>query len=113
VWSAIHLPVAGLWLVSLYALWAVLLRPDWLRYRRGVSLVTNVASITIGIVLLRAGTFVILAPGADPAQHAKIADAVNLAFRLGMGVFICVATWEIFRTLWRLSRGPRIRTFAC
>ena len=113
VWSAVHLPVAGLWLVSLYALWAVLLRPDWLRYRRAVSLVSNVASIAIGIVLLRAGTFVILAPGADPAQHAKIADAVNLAFRLGMAAFICVATWEIARTLWRLGRGPGIRTFAC
>ena len=113
VWRAVHLPVAGLWLVSLYALWAVLLRPDWLRYRRAVSVVTNVAAIAIGIVLLRAGTYVTLAPGADLAQHAKIADAVNLAFRLGMVAFVCVAALEIARTLWRLGRGPGIRTLTC
>lgn len=113
VWQAVHLPVAGLWLVSLYALWAVLLRPDWLRYRRAVSVVTNLAAIAVVIVLLRAGTYVTLAPGADLAQHAKIADAVNLAFRLGMVAFICVSTLEIARTLWRLGRGPGIRTLAC
>ena len=113
VWRAVHLPVAGLWLVSLYALWAVLLWPDWLRYRPAASLLTNVGAITIATVLLRAGTYVTLAPDADPAQHAAIANAVNLAFRIGMVAWICAATWEIARTLWRLGRGPRVRTLAC
>ena len=113
VWRTVHLPVAGLWLVSLYALWAVLLWPDWLRYRPIVSVLTNVGAVAIGVVLLRAGTYVTLAAGADPAQHTEIAHAVNLAFRLGMVAWVCVATWEIARTLWRLGRGPGIRTFAC
>jgi hypothetical protein len=104
-WHAVYLPIAGFWLVSLLVLWMMLLRPDWARFRRMITLVTNGFGLVIAALLLRGGPYVTLAGGATGFHgDASVVQFVNLGIRVGLVMWAITSVVELVRELVRQLR---------
>lgn len=107
--QSVHLPIAALWLASLMALWAILLRPDWARFHVVARLLLTGVGLVAALVLLRAGPLVASANVAAVSGNLDdVVRAVNLASQLGLAAWAAVSVFELLRVLWRSQRAHAI-----
>ena len=107
-WQAVHLPLATLWLATLVVRWTLLLRPDWKGLRVGIDVATSVVGLVVTVFLLRADAIVMQAPGFDAGakavEIARLVEAINVAARIAVLVWLCSFVWELAKTLWAYAR---------
>jgi hypothetical protein len=101
-WHSLHLPLAGLWLLSLGVKWTMLFRPDLGGWRRAYDIAANAIGIVVAQFVLRADAIVTAAPGiALSAQTAGVVRVVDASFRIAAVVWLCMALWELVRAVLR------------
>jgi hypothetical protein len=105
-WQAVHLPITGLWSITLVTLWMMLLRPDWNRFRQVARLITHGFGLITASVLLRVSPLVALKDTPPPLPSgAGLVGLVNLGIQIGLVIFALASLWELVRELWRLQHA--------
>jgi len=79
-----------------------LIRPDWMRFRQVVRLVTDSAAFLIVVFLLRAGNWVVLAHPNGPGGNALGIINTYVSYALwitliGIGIVVLVNVWKLIR----------------
>jgi hypothetical protein len=112
IWHQLYLPISLIWLASLAGLWAVLLRPDWVRMRKVGRFLTEGLSLVLAAILLQADALVQLAPGVEPTDTlVEVVRLINGQARIVALIWLLAAIWQILVAAYRLvtatSTSPR------
>jgi hypothetical protein len=110
IWHQLHVPIAAIWLASLAGLWAVLLRPDWVRVRTVGRLLTDGLSLVLAMILLRVDAVVQLAPGVEATP--KLLGAVrfiNAQAKIVVLIWLLASIWAILHSLYRIVTATSTR----
>jgi hypothetical protein len=112
IWHQLHVPIAVIWLASLVVLWAVLLRPDWIRVRAIGRFITDFLSLVLAAILLRTDAVVQLASGVDPTpQLLGVVRFINAQAKIVVLIWLLASIWQILATIYRIvtatSTHPR------
>jgi hypothetical protein len=106
VWQQVYLPMTALWVGGIVLLWASLLRPDWARGTAISRLGSDILSLAIAFVLLRADAIVQLAPGAEATRGALAVIAyINRKYDLAILIWILATCFFILRRLYHMIQG--------
>ena len=98
VWTTLHWPILLLILAGVVQACLNLIRPQWTQLRLAVQ----AAGLGILCLVLRAGNWVVLAPGVhDPARYSRVIEIVNQAlfycFLVGLIVTAVRFVWDCIR----------------
>jgi hypothetical protein len=110
IWQQLYVPIAAIWLASLAGLWAVLLRPDWVRVRTVGRLLTDGLSLVLAMILLRVDAVVQLAPGVEATP--KLLGAVrfiNAQAKIVVLIWLLASIWAILHSLYRIVTATSTR----
>lgn len=105
VFDRLYVPITLLWLLSLVALWSLLLQTAWLRYRDVARIVMNLAGVVVASLFLGADRLVVPASWAT-ADLVKVVGVIETSGRVGLAVYIAFCWVEIVKAAWRLRRRP-------
>ena len=106
VWQQVALPTLLVLAVSVAQAVVNLFRPDWVRLRRIVRLVTDFAGLGILIYLLQADSWVVLANGNVAPGSVNEYVQYGLSFTaLGFVIVILTDAWRLIRGEQRQRRG--------
>jgi hypothetical protein len=84
-------------------LWAVLLRPDWVRVRRVGGFLTEGLSLVLAAILLHADAVVQLAPGVEPTDTlVEVVRLINGQARIVVLIWLLAALWQIVYSAYRI-----------
>jgi hypothetical protein len=98
VWQQVIAPTLLVLAVSIAQAVVNLFRPDWVRFRRVVRLVTDFAGLGILIYLLQADSWVVLANGNATPGSVNEYVRYGLSFTaLGFVIVILVDAWKLIR----------------
>ena len=83
-----------------------LFRPDWVRLRSVFRIVSGIVWLVICLILIKAGTWVVLAdmPGSPAFGHLRTVAILNQTFYFCLWGAAIAAAIDLFRHLWRVSR---------
>ncbi len=105
VWHQMYLPTAAIWLLSLATLWAMLLRPDWVRLREAGRLLTDALALVIAAVLLRADAVQIASGIAPTPDLLNAVGLLNTAIHIGAVVTVLATAWQVGTRVSRLRQS--------
>jgi uncharacterized membrane protein len=107
VWQQAVAPTLLVLAVSVAQAVVNLFRPDWVRLRRVVRLVTDFAGLGILIYLLQADSWVVLANGnAAPGSVNDFVYFGLLSSSVGFAIVILMDAWKLLRGEKRQERQP-------
>jgi len=104
IWHQFYWPVALLAILGIVQGLINLVRPDWLRVMVFYRAVTAAAWIVILFILIKAGHWVILAPGVQAEGFRHTADILNQISVYGAAACTAAAIYNFVRHLRRLLR---------
>jgi hypothetical protein len=103
IWQQLYVPMAVIWLVSLVGLWAVLLRPDWIRVRTVGRFLSDGLSLVLAAILLHAEAVVQLAPGVEATDTlVAVVRFINAQARIVVLIWLLASVWQIVYSAYRI-----------
>ena len=109
VWTALYWPILGVAVWQALANLLTLIRPDWVRGRAALDIVTALATLAVVAVLWRADRLVEVAtlgvsgPKADDIAGLQL--SLDLSFHITAGVMAVVFVIKLAVSAWRLAKG--------
>lgn len=109
VWTTLYWPILAVAVWQALANLLTLIRPDWVRTRAALDIVTALATLGVVAVLWRADRLVEVATlGANGPKAADIAAlqlSLDLSFHITAGVMAVVFVIKLAVSAWRLAKG--------
>jgi hypothetical protein len=109
IWTTLHLPILALAVLQAMACLVTLVRPDAVRARAGLDIVTDLGGLALIAALWSAGRLFTVAPsgaaGAKAADIAGLQASLDLSFHITVGVMAVVFLSKLAVGAWRLARG--------
>jgi hypothetical protein len=89
-----------------------LIRPDWVWLRSLFRVTNDLAWITILLLVLRAGNWIVLAdiPGSSAESYRRTVNILNPCFRYALIGLVVVTAYSLFHDVRCALRGPQTRT---
>jgi hypothetical protein len=104
-WADLYAPVSILFAVALIGPIVTLIRPTWVAFRLAARALFDGVFIVLLLVSLSLGQWVVPTPSATPQDNmARIADGINLAIRISIGVAIVLTAVSLVLELRRLRQ---------
>ena len=98
VWQQVVAPTLLILAVSVARAVVNLVRPEWVRMKRVVSVVTDIAALGVVLYLLQANSWVVLATGeAAPGNVNEFVRYGLISTTIGFLVVIALDTWKLIR----------------
>lgn len=105
IWTVMYLPAIAVLVATIVLSAITAIQPQSSNARSMARVALHTASTLVFLVLLRAGEWVVVKPGADSASAERLGDLFNLGFRIGLPIAVVIALIDIARELYRwLSR---------
>lgn len=112
IWTTLHLPILALAALQATGCLVTLVRPDAVRARAVLEIVSDLGGLGVIAALWPAGRlFTVVPSGAAGAKAADIAGlqaALDLSFHITVGVMALVFLSKLAVGAWRLARGAPV-----
>ncbi len=106
IWAMLHWPVLALAVVQAMTALMTVVRPDRVRLRAALDILTDLGGLALAVVLWRVGRMVEV-NGADPDAVAGLQAALDLSFHYTAAVMAVVCLAKMAFSVWRLTRGVK------
>lgn len=100
--QVLHMAILLLASANLVVLWINLIHPEWVTFRAGARIVSNVLSVGVMGFLVRTGELVVARPSAGRPAAESISHLLNSVLVMGLGIAAIVVTFETLREVMRL-----------
>ena len=109
VWATLYWPILAVAAWQALANLLTLIRPDWVRARAALDIVTALATLAVVAVLWRADRLVAVAtPGGNGPNADDIAGlqlSLDLSFHITAGIMAAIFVGKLAVSAWRLVKG--------
>ncbi|MBO9706718.1 MAG: hypothetical protein J7521_00775 [Caulobacter sp.] len=107
IWTELRWPILAWACVQLAASLTSVVRPDWVRARAALDLVTDLAGLGFVALFWRSGRLIQVLAEPRVADAASLQRALDTSFQIAVGVAVAVFAIKVGIDLWRLARGRR------
>jgi hypothetical protein len=109
VWSRLYIPIVAFILLGMIHAGINIVRPDWMRFHRLMSVVTRAGEVVLCYFLIRAGSLVVSANATGPVDYHRVAQIVNQTVYYVIWVAAVISIAYLAKDLSRLASGGHHR----